>query len=653
MANQKISELSIALPEDEQFFVVSLGLENFKIKASDLKNYSCLNVNTGQFLEELTLNSFPVVTGDPDHNGFLSDDFIKDVGERVDFGRNFIYFSDFTNNNGITHKVYYDVPGEPNYISGVFVDDLSDCDATITWDGPLNAYVGYGRIHDQDIPLSSVQEVASNTRRFSGSISSLDLTDQTELIGVANDRGFSLPLFVVNSGPIAINIQLDDIANVTAAPGSDLGTTYLKSGDIINMFLTYNFNDYTYEQEQPHTIEIINSGLGAASTHTDLVWEDLGGGLMKTSVPVTVTGERNGNYGVYFKSINHIGISGAQQLSNDPPFNAFASVENSTPTLSLDVINYPVNQGALKTGESGSISYTSTNSDSITAAAIQVDGVEQISNITVDTSGNSISYSYSAGDYNTSQSNISVKAKNTQNGLYEEEFTIINIANTPLILDHNLPSYLDSLPGEGKSHEFILISDQIFNTSPLLSLDASQSPTSILENVSSGTGESENTYKLHVIDGDQRGDFDFTVSAFNLAGIETTVVTSQYKVEGLAERIMTVDPKSFDCGLGYIGAQISDISKFYMEDISESGDGPNGGTVYSNHPSVLTSTNSEEFEEGQSLHELIDIPNKYIVATSAATVYDQGDHFFNLDMTSRRSNSSTDSPARFIIREEF
>ena len=653
MANQKISELNISLPEDEQFFVVSLGQENFKIKASDLKDYSCLNVNTGQFIEELTLDTFPVITGDPEYNGFLSDDFIRDIGERIDFGRNFLYFSDFVNNNGVTHKVHYDVPGEPNYISGVFVDDLSNCDATITWDGPLNAYVGYARIHDQDIPLSSVQEVATDTRRFSGSVSSLDLTDQTELVGVANDRGFSLPLFVVNSGPIAINIQLDDMANVTPAPESDLGTTYLKSGDIINMFLTYNFNDYTYEQEQPHTIEIMNLGLGTSSTHTDLVWEELGGGLMKTSIPVTVTGERNGNYGVYFKSINHIGISGAQQVSNDPPFNSFATVENSIPTLSLDNINYPADQGALKSGESGSISYTTTNTDEVTAVAVAVDGVNQISNVTVNGSNNSVSCSYNAGNYNVSLTNISVKAKNTQNGLYEEEFTTVNIANAPLVLDHNLPSYLDSLPGEGNPHEFTLISDQLFNEAPSLSLDTSQSPTSILENTSSGTGEGDNVYKLHVIDGDQRGDFDFTVSAFNLAGIETTTVSSQYKVEGLAERIMSIDPKSFDCGLGYIGAQISDISKFHVEDISEAGDGPNGGTVYSNHPSVLTSTNSEEFEEGQSLHEVIDIPNKYIIATSAATVYDEGDYFFNLDMVSRRSNSSTDSPARFIIREEY
>ena len=652
MANQKISELITALPEDNQFFVVSLGQENFKISYQNLKEYSSINVKTGQFLEALSLNFNPVVTGQQE-DGFLSDDFIKNIEDRIDFGKNFIYFSDFENKNGITHKVYYDVPGQPDYLSGVFVDDVSNCDATITWDGPLNAYVGYGFIDDQQIPTSEINEVAPDSRRFYGKISSIDLTGKTEVIGVANKQGFALPVFQVNTGPTSVNIELDDISNATPAAGSDLGTTYLKGGDQLNMFLTFNFNDYVYEQEHPHTIEIIDAGIGSASTHSDLVWEDLGSGLMRTTISVTITSERNLTSGVHFKAINHIGLSGETQDSSDPPFNQFATTENTRASLSLDGINYPSGQGGIKSGESASILYTATNSDEITAETVEVDGIIQLSNIVVNSGSNSISVTYSSGDYNTSQPNISIKAKNTLNGFYEEEFTTVNIANVALNLSHNLPDYASSLPGEGKPHEFTLISDQVFNSAPSLSLDPSQNPTSILESISSGTGEGENTYKLYVVDGDERGDFNFIVSAFNLAGIETQSVSSPYRIQGLSERTMTIDASSFDCGLGYIGAQISDITKFYVEDISESGDGPNGGTIYTSQSTVLTSTNINEFEEGQTLNELTDIANKYIICTDQATVYEQGDHFFNLDMTSRRSNASTDYPASFIIREDY
>ena len=63
--------------------------------------------------------------------------------------------------------------------------------------------------------------------------------------------------------------------------------------------------------------------------------------------------------------------------------------------------------------------------------------------------------------------------------------------------------------------------------------------------------------------------------------IETTATNpTDYNVEGFTERRLEVDPNSLFGGLADIGTQVTVPANVTFENLSEAGDGPNGGTNY-------------------------------------------------------------------------
>ena len=85
-------------------------------------------------------------------------------------------------------------------------------------------------------------------------------------------------------------------------------------------------------------------------------------------------------------------------------------------------------------------------------------------------------------------------------------------------------------------------------------------------------------------------------------------------------------------------------STIEMENVSEGGAGPNGGTVYS----------YKEYIDGQQLGTWCtgNHNNKFTIVTSGAanpflTASSTGDHLFNLDQTNRQANTS--APGSLIV----
>ena len=152
-----------------------------------------------------------------------------------------------------------------------------------------------------------------------------------------------------------------------------------------------------------------------------------------------------------------------------------------------------------------------------------------------------------------------------------------------------------------------------------------------------------NAYSLEVTDSDTKGTFTWSVSAFNLAGIETTTIQTNptYTLEGFTSRTISASPNSIGAGLADVGTTVTNANNITFENVSEGGTAPNGGTIYT----------YQSYADGIQLDNTYDLNNKFTVCNSSGVTDSDGDHVFNLDKLNRAANTSTSNPASFVISE--
>ena len=360
--------------------------------------------------------------------------------------------------------------------------------------------------------------------------------------------------------------------------------------------------------------------------------------LYEYTIPVVVTSSRNGTLNVTLQAQNQYSTnSDAKESENS------TAVNNSGPSVNITSISYPVNQEAIKSGEAATVNNSASNYDSIE----YIDPTSGSNQITISNSSVFEAQkicTYNSGDYNISNNNFQITATKNSNGLRASASTVVNISNSPLSLSIlNLESSLIS-SNTGVSDSFNLVSDQIYKSAPSLSTDSNQNPPSQLSHVSSGTGLTSNNFTITVRDIDEKGQFSWIVSAFNLANIETTSITTNpnYLISGFSEREITASPNSLAAGLAAIGTTVTNPSNVSFENISEGGSGPNGGTIYS----------FLQLSEGTQLDFTFNHDNKFCVCNSSGVVDNNGDHLFNLDALSRAANADVNNPAKYIVKED-
>ena len=689
--NKKITDLDPSIPKNGYAFVAATGADNFRVSYSDLAEYSSIGTKSGSFTQSLTISGESVLTGDAldprfddlsgqlvatgallgqslqvlsgalDASGQLLDDKVSGVSGALDASgqfleseiikindglelvssSSFVFFSDALNNAGATFKVYNTTPVPNVYLSDVVVDFANDMKISIRWDGPPDDYIGTGYINGTQIPISNITELGDKTRRFEGYLDNLDLAGDNRITGSSNGRTGYLNLFEIGVGIPAEDISIFDVNTATPAPGSNLGTTHLKNGDTINIEVVYNANNFFHPLQVPASINIYDEGLAEQSTHTNLVWHDspLGAGFSGVTLPVVVS-DRDGDFGVCIDSTNNAGVVAAKQCSTEfVGLNRTRPVDNIAPTISFNGVDYPVNQGALKLNESAIVNHTINNADTYSYSS-------DIGELNITNPGayeQAKSVSRINGGYNVSNNNFNITATKSTNGIIVSSATNVKIANTALQLSIlNLNGNIQSGPTPGATYNFNLNSDQIFNTAPSLSLDASQNPISSLVHSSQGTNPNSNSFALTVEDEDEKGSFNWTVSAANLAGIITTqVAPSSYNLAGFTEREITSSPNSLARGLSAIGSAVSNPNNIVFENVSKGGPGPNGGTFFS----------YQAFANGVQLDNTYDLVNKFSVCDSNGVTKSDGNHVFNLDKLNRDANTSTVNPAKFIIEE--
>ena len=592
---------------------------------------------TGVFTESLTISGFPVLTG------VSTDPVFKVLKSQVSLNSasSFVFFSDAINNLGATFKAYNPTPVADVYLSDVVVDFANDMKISIRWDGPPDDYMGTGYINDIEIPTSNVAELGDKTRRFEGYLDNLDLAGETLISGSANGRTGYINLFEIGVGILAEDISIAAVNTAIPSPGSNLGTTHLKNGDIVDIEVVYDANNFFHPLQVPASINIYNEALAQQSTHTNLAWHDspLGAGFSGVTLSVLVS-DRDGDLGVCIDSTNNAGVVAAKQCSTEfAGPNRTRPVDNVAPTISFGTVNYPINQGALKLNETATVNHTISDADTYSYSSNI--GELNITSLTLYESAKSVSRIN--GDYNVSNNNFNVTATKTTNGIIVSSATNVKIANTPLQLNiTNLNGNIQSGPVPGATYNFNLNSDQIFNAAPSLLLDASQNPISFLIHSSEGTSPTSNSFQLTVGDADEKGLFDWIVLAVNLAGLITnTVSPASYVLAGFGQREVSSSATSLGAGLAPIGSVVSNPNNIIFENASEGGSGPNGGTTYS----------YQAYPNGTQLDNSYDVDNKFTVCDQNGSTNTNGDFVFNLDKLNRAANTSTSNPAKFIIEE--
>jgi len=592
---------------------------------------------TGVFTESLTISGFSVLTG------VSADPVFKDLKSQVGLNSasSFVFFSDAINNLGATFKVYNPTPVADVYLSDVVVDFANNMKVSIRWDGPPDDYIGTGYINDIEIPISNITELGDKTRRFEGYLDNLDLAGETLISGSANGRTGYLNLFEIGVGILAEDISIAAVNTATPDAGSNLGTTHLKNGDTVNIEVVYDGGNFSHPLQVPASINIYNEDLAQQSTHTNLAWHvsALGAGFSGVTLPVVVS-DRDGDLGVCIDSTNNAGIVAAKQCSTEfAGLNKTRPVDNVAPTISFGAVDYPPNQGALKSNETATVNHTIIDADTYSYSS----DIGELNIVNPGAYEQAKSVSRINGGYNVSNNNFNITATKSTNGIIVSSATNIKIANTALQLSiPNLNGNIESGPTPGSTYNFNLNSDQIFNTSPSLSLDASQSPISSLTHSSQGTGPTSNSFQLIVNDTDEKGLFNWTVLAVNLAGLTTNTVSPvSYALAGFSQREVLSSATSLGAGLAPIGSIVSNPNNLSFENASEGGSGPNGGTIYS----------YQAYPNGTQLDNTYDVDNKFTVCDQNGLTNTNGGFVFNLDKLNRAANTSTSNPAKFIIEE--
>ena len=428
-------------------------------------------------------------------------------------------------------------------------------------------------------------------------------------------------------------ISFDSTATSAQSPNV-VGLNEVKGGDIINAYIDVESNGSDANQIR---LQILDYGLSEGQAYANYSSTDLGNGVFRYTVPITVTDEssRDGTVGIKAQPNNSFyNIFGDEFTSND-----LVDLNNTFPSVSVSSISYPTNQQALKDSESATVANTASDFDTISYTS--PNGQLNISSSSTYEASKNVSRQ--AGDYNISINNFTVSATKTSNGAVSRASTIVQIAHADLQLSiNNLASPLASSPA-GTVDNFNLLSTQRFLEAPDLFTDLSQTYASQLSTGSQGTNTNSNSYAITASDSDTKGTFTWRVSGQNLAGkIQNVIATNpDYELAGFSARTITASPRDLAAGLASIGTNVSNPNNVEMENISEGGSGPNGGTVYS----------YQSYSDGIQLNNTYDLDNKFTICDSGGLTLTTGDYIFNLDKLNRAANTSVSNPAQFAVEE--
>ncbi len=381
----------------------------------NIKTTDSVEFVSGNFVSGLTINGIDV-------SGMGKT--INTVESILSGSAEFLFFSDVSDNNGVTDKVFLETPNPNLVLSGITVASASDLRVELRWDGPNDDYIGEAFIEGQKIPLSNIEQLGTDTRRFAGYLDNLNLEGNTTISGEANGRSVIIPLTELGSGPEALDIRIDPIESATPKPGQLLGSTHLKQGDIINIEADFNTNDVDL-------IKVFNSGISQGINFANYPLSE-NSGIFTTTIPIEIS-NRNGPQFIAIQAINSFGSTGDAVHSS-----GFINLDQTYPSINaVDPTDYNGRSDGLREGEttsfSNSISNWSDASDTVSYTSLSSD----ISIVNSGVFESTKTVNYNQGIFNNSE-NIEIYALRTNNGTIDTERVTVKIANGPQIISGEL-----------------------------------------------------------------------------------------------------------------------------------------------------------------------------------------------------------------------
>lgn len=379
------------------------------------------------------------------------------------------------------------------------------------------------------IVATNLQEDPSDKRHFTGYVDVV--VTESRIVQFTSSTGATGSVYVIRAaaGPT--------INEITFGPYPGIQTE-LKENDQIAVTVAV---DNTATE-----VDILGVG-GAKFTSLTVGGFDSGGIGYKFATGIINISNLSGAQTVTAIARNALGTEGDQFSSTDTLL-----LNQTYPSISINSVDYPATQGALKTGESATVNNTANNFDTIvySSSDLLISSPTVFEGNKTVTESNGQDYINSGNNFTISANRISNDATTVVNGLVK----LAKVAPTASITIVGSPSRLTSSPS-GTSYTVRLLATQELNGAP--SLDASIGSWSGSWSYSSGYWRRT----LVITDSDPRGTGLFSnLVITNLAGIIGNTITSgsTYEVGGFSLRTVTFPSFS---QLTAIGTNVANTAK--------------------------------------------------------------------------------------------
>ena len=376
---------------------------------------------------------------------------------------------------------------------------------------------------------------------FTGSVS-IDLNGETEVTATHEDGATHTCTITLETAP--------EVLTASFTGGYPSGQTELKSSDHHTISGTTDVAVVA--------LEIENSGACTSQTFvvsgTSFSVSALIANRGTTAQPLTArvrVQKSTGSWSDWFETDNTVILN------------------NLYPSVAFGTVTYPSGQGAIKDSETATIVSSASNYNTIAYSSPTSE--LNISNNSVFELSKTVTRI--AGSYNISTANISVTANRAANNASSTATGIVKIANTAATVSISVPaSRLRSGGNNGtvaQSHSITIGTSQALYAAPTLNAP---------EGTWLGGGFSGSatiwSRSLQIHDDDTKGSYSFnSLSATNLAGIETTTITSgaDYTIGGFVFRTLTVP--AYPNREAAIGTEVSNTSKLRCTNLSKGATG--------------------------------------------------------------------------------
>ena len=255
-----------------------------------------------------------------------------------------VFVTDVDNNNGLIERTYLagTVPADL-IVTGITVDDDSDLDITVEWDGPTDEWMGDVYINDTVISTSDISRIG-NTRRFTATVN-VDLDDAENISVTGNGGTHTVPVTLLGQGPEITNVTFGSLPTYGGSQqamyldGDDLEiTATFDSTDVASISLDGG-NDTATSNVTDQAVTVTDNGDGTSSvTFTATVDTSLS---TTTDVPIKISAK------------NSFGTEGGEHTST-----AEVPVRQGPEITDVTFGSYPGSQTELKDNDTISMTVT-------------------------------------------------------------------------------------------------------------------------------------------------------------------------------------------------------------------------------------------------------------------------------------------------------